>query len=150
MNMYLGQASTPVAVVPMPVTVPVPTPGPVSASVLQAVAADTDFWDYLQSLATATVTPNPLSSTQLWAIQIMQQEVAGGVNSTFVQNVMARCPTAGSSIAAFEGAVIAQLSNGVCGSPYTSGGASGGTSAFPWTFALIGAVVLVLVMVMER
>ena len=139
MNMYLGQASTPVAV-------PVPTPGPVSASVLQAVAADTDFWDYLQSLATATVTPNPLSST----LQIMQQEVAGGVNSTFVQNVMARCPTAGSSVAAFEGAVIAQLSNGVCGSPYTSGGASGGTSAFPWTFALIGAGVLVLVMVMER
>ena len=146
MNMYLGQASTPVAVVPMPVTVPVPTPGPVSASVLQAVAADTDFWDYLQSLATVAS-----ESTQLnVAIPIMQQEVAGGVNSTFVQNVMARCPTAGSSVAAFEGAVIAQLSNGVCGSPYTSGGASGGTSAFPWTFALIGAGVLVLVMVMER
>ena len=149
MNMYLGQASTGQASVPLTAIppAPTPTPGPLAAGVLSQVLADTAFWNTFQSAAVANMSATQASTL----VGIIQQEITAGASSTLVNNILISCPTAGASTAAFEAALmsafVAPTSGGACGTPAST---SASTSGFPWLIVLIGVGLLVLVMVMEK
>jgi hypothetical protein len=136
MNLHLGQTAT---------AIPNLSPGPiVPTSIVQAVAADTAFWNNVQQIIAAAA-PQSTPADVANSIQVLRQGFASGVPI----NAPGSCPTAGESVAAFEAALIADFQhiNG-CGTPVATTGA--GTSTFPWTLILIGAGVLVAVMLVEK